>query len=145
MKELVIVRQGVKLLPRDQTSFDAMMLIPPGVDVMAKVWQPRNLKQHKFMIGICRLVLENSDRFKTVDDVLRELKILTDHYDIQARVDTSTGEITQFVVLKSLSFYAMDQVAFAEWFRFKGLPAILTHLLPGVREEELLSMMKEVL
>lgn len=145
MKELILIRQGQKFLPRDQVSWDTMMTIKSGVDVMAKVWRPRHLKQHKFMIGICRLVLENSDRFKTVDDVLRELKILTEHFDLQERVNMNTGEVTHFLVLKSLSFYAMDQIAFSEWFHLKAMPAILTHLLPGVREEELLSMMKEVL
>lgn len=111
------------------------------------VKQPRNPKFHnKFMAllngtvqnlpeGFC-INLKNGNRvfIENLDALLTQLKILTGHVDFKFSV---TGE--QFIEPKSISFAAMDEEKFSEFYDL-AIDKILQFFLIGSSEKEVQRM-----
>lgn len=124
------------LSPRDPHSQELLSGITPGVDLMCKVWQPRNLQQHRRMMVLLSKIAENHPRYVRADQVLTDLKKLGGYFDEFEGVHPETGEVVQYMHLRSVSFYSMDQAEFAQFWK-TAVHNIKTYLLPGIEETDL--------
>lgn len=144
MKELVMMREGGALKPRDPYSLELLEGVKSGVDVMAKVWQPRNLKYHKMAWAALKMVADNHPRYTSPNQVLTDLKKLGGYYKEFDGVDPQTGQQVKYMVLDSISFYTMDQLEFAEFWRVAKIN-IRTFMLPGIDEDQFARELLEML
>lgn len=109
-----------------------------GEVVRAKVSKPRNYEHHKKLFALLRFIAENSDIYNTERKALTVLKILTGHVEFIA--DPRTGELV--AQPDSISFEAMDQIEFSEWYE-NAVKAACQHVVPHMNRmdmEQALSM-----
>ena len=144
MIELIMVREGQALKARDPHSFELMMGITPGKDLMAKVSQPRNPGQHKLIWAMCKLIADNHPQFADSEHVMMELKRLSGLLRQVTGVNPRTGEVVDYFVVESISWATMDQVRFAQVFRTMRSQA-LRFMLPGVTDDQISSQLLEML
>ena len=104
------VPQG--FVPDTDKDRDAIARFKLGEVTKAEVTKPRNYEHHKKFMALCQLISENSDVYDTVKKALTGLKIATGHVEFVA--DPRSGELV--AVPNSISYEAMDQIAFAEWY-----------------------------
>ena len=109
---------------------DAVNKLADGEMVAATIKRQRNLNHHNLFMAILRMVADNKDNW-TVDRLITALKF---HLG-RTEVAVDFNGIAR-VVPMSISFEAMDQDAFAEFFD-KSLP-LLAELL-GVSENDLMA------
>lgn len=100
------------LVPNDVHADEFLETIGMGKEVLITGRRARNMKHHRLLFAVLRIVWENTDLWETEAALLQELKVLTGLYDIQ--VSKLTGEV--FQVPRSISFAAMTQDVFTVWF-----------------------------
>lgn len=119
------------LKPADALAEETYASLPLGTEVFAEVSRPRSLGHHKKLFALLKLILDNQDHYKTVDEVLIALKVATGHC---YPAETRTG--VKVMVPKSIAFSKMDQLAFQKF--WDGVcDVVVTRFLPGVTREEL--------
>lgn len=127
-------------MPFDPYSDEQLRALETGRDVMTKIWQARNPKQHKLLFAL------NDPERRSVDDLLRYLKIAHRMFDpvVQEVTDVRTGEVKPriFHVMRSISFYSMPQNEFRQVFD-QFIDTIIADILPGIGRDELLAEVLE--
>lgn len=101
--------------PVDEEGAELMHSVKPvGRDVSMEVIQRRNPKHHRLAFAIFKFLQYHSDTFHDVpiDRIKDAVKLATGLVDTFVKQDT--GEA--YYVLKSISFAAMDQTKFNEFF-----------------------------
>jgi hypothetical protein len=94
--------------------------------------KPRNYEHHKKAFALFNLVLENSDKYSTVDQILDEIKFrlgYLDHHVIDGKY---------VFRLKSIAFDAMGQEKFNTFYS-KAIDVILKYMLPETSSDELIN------
>ena len=124
------------LAPADDDAEAIVRSIGMGETVSVEVKRPRNLKHHLLFFALMNLVWQNSshDKYATVDDLVTEVKLVTGHYD--RRIIQFEGKPYNVLTPRSISFAAMDQVAFDAFFQ-RVCDWVSSDVLPGVTEAEL--------
>lgn len=105
--------------------------VAAGDEVFLKPSRPRNPKHHRLAFALFQFVLDATDRFANVEQLLLWLKLKTGHY--QEHV-TEAGELVY--VPKSISFAAMSQDSFHAW-HAKALEIIRRDLFPAMTDEDM--------
>jgi hypothetical protein len=102
------------LFPVDDEGADLWQRLKVNRDVGAEVKQRRNPRHHRLFFGMLKFVKEHCETFEraSLDQIKDALKLATGLVD--TFVDQRTGET--YYVLKSISFAAMDQATFSQWF-----------------------------
>lgn len=109
MTKLWLKRVGNALHPDGDESVIALSKVPFGKSFAAELRQPRNGAFHRLYWALCQRVAEGIGA--TAENVSDALKIATGHY---TTLRTKTyGDLKQ---PKSISFAAMDNAAFSEFF-----------------------------
>ena len=126
-----------KLAPVDMTGVEALDQVPAGATLRVKWTRPRNLGHHRKFFALLDVVFEAQSRFATKDDLLDALKIALGHYTIWR---VGSREILR---PKSISFAAMDQDAF-EQFYDSAVALIIEKVLPGVDRADLEARVREI-
>lgn len=109
---LFVVRQG-RLIPADIWADEFVAGIGEGKQVLVTIRRPRNPKHHKLVFAIIKKVLDNTDLWGgDVDNCLEDLKMATGL--VTRRVNLITSE--PYIKAKSISWAAMSQDPFNEWF-----------------------------
>lgn len=139
MIEVLLIREGDTLKAADALSSSALAKIKKGELLTAKIHRPRNPKHHRKLWALLQAVYDNQEFYATTDDLLTGLKIETGLFD---KLKTTRG--IPVIIPKSISFTAMDQARFEEWYE-KAVDVILTRILPGVNREELTAHVNEIL
>lgn len=111
--------------------------IPRGKELRIEVTQPRNLKHHKLFWALCARIGKGIGQ--TAEWVERAFKVETGHFDIY----DYRGR--PHMVLRSIAFHRMDQIAFRDFFercvqimyeRWKIDPAAVADLLAPQEEQQ---------
>ena len=132
MPDLYLRRTMGGFVPDSEADQDRVKRFKLGEVVKAKVSKPRNYLHHKKLFALLRFVAENSEVYNTERKVLTVLKILTGHVDFIA--DPRTGELV--AQPDSISFEAMDQIEFSEWYE-KAVNATCQHLVKHMTRMDL--------
>lgn len=102
------------LFPVDEEGADLVGKIKVGKEVGCDVIQRRNPKHHRLFFAIVKFLQLHSDRFDEtpIPKIKDAIKLATGLAD--TFIDAQTGQT--YYVLRSISFAAMDQGAFNEFF-----------------------------
>lgn len=99
------------LVPCDVMAEELMAFLPDGKDVLVTIRRARNPKHHRLLWALLKKVVENTDRWSDERELLDSLKLATGLFE--ARIAFNG---VPFAVPASISFAAMDQARFAEWY-----------------------------
>ncbi|MFZ0270961.1 MAG: DUF1367 family protein [Acidobacteriaceae bacterium] len=137
--EVLLVREGTKLAAADSLSAETIAEIKPRETVTATIRRPRNPKHHRKLWALLSVVFENQTGFATKDDLLGAIKIATGLFDTGMTIDR-----IPYVIPKSISFTAMDQARFEQWYE-KAIDVILTKILPLMNRNDLEIQIHQIL
>ena len=84
-------------------------------------------------------VYPHQQQYATVQDLLLALKVATGHFDTGKTIDG-----IPFMVPKSISFAAMSQTNFEQWYD-RVVDIITTRILPSVNRDELTDQVNAIL
>jgi hypothetical protein len=103
--------------------------IPIGTVMKVEVRKPRSGLHHRKYWALCGLVAQNHATLETARQVDQAIKMLSGHVDL-VRVQDEV-----FRIPASISFAAMDQDQFAEFYN-RACDVVVRELLPGVSLRE---------
>lgn len=106
------IRRSNYLVPADIMADEFLATIKIGREVLVSIRRARNPRHHRLLFAALRKVVENTDRWADEETLLDELKLATGLAEI--RVNLLTGK--PYAVPASISFAAMDQLRFSQWF-----------------------------
>lgn len=107
-----LLRTVAGLEAQDDQGKDVLRKIKVGELVMCDITKPRNLGHHKKFWALLNCVWECAGDWSSPYAILIELKVRLGH--VQKVVIRETGEVVS--VPKSISFAAMDQTAFDDFY-----------------------------
>jgi len=132
MADLLLKRTLSGFAAGDDQSAEAMKRYQIGQTYKATVRKPRIGVDHRRYWKLLSVVSENSEQFESVELLHEYVKLRTGHCSPIA--NKLTGEI--FLVPRSISFTAMDQVQFEEFWQ-RVVRLVCTEIIPGLDEDEL--------
>lgn len=109
MKVCVIKQADQTLIAAHDSDWEKIRKIRHGEMFEIEIKVQRNLKFHKKMFALYKLVFENQELFQSQEDMRRELTIAAGYFDTYHGLDG--GLIKK---AKSLSFSEMDEIEFQE-------------------------------
>lgn len=112
MSKALFIRtiHGLMPDPDDDRARDILKGAPLGQPIEVEVRRPRNLQFHRLYWKLCSIIAESVPGFHTAENVSDVLKIATGHYT------TVHGKHDVYRLPKSISFAAMDNAQFSEFF-----------------------------
>lgn len=111
MKIIVIKERGNILLPANDEAENVLSTLINGYEFHIDVVKKRNLKFHKKLFGLLKLILDNQRYYKTIDNVLEIVKFRAGYYDT---IVTHKGK--KHYKTKSISFDNMDDIEFKKFY-----------------------------
>lgn len=119
------------LTAADDAASDALRVLRVGDEVDVDLKKQRVNKNLRRWWGLCRLVYENSEQFKSQEQVHDYLKIRAGH--CSQIVSKRTGEI--YLIADSIAFARLDEVQFQKvWNR--AVKAVCEDIIPGLESDE---------
>lgn len=118
--------------PADDMSVETARRFKVGEIFKAEVVKPRSRKTLGRYWVLCQMILDNSDTFRSKEQVSDYLKIRTGHST--SIVSKSTGEI--FHVANSIDFDSMCEAEFAELWQ-RVCDVVVQDILPGITQHEI--------
>ena len=118
------------LIPADQDSQDWILKQPAGREIMVQVKTPRNINHHKKFFAMLNMVFDNTEKFKTADELLNALKFMSGQ--CEQRFSPKTGEM--YYVTKSISFESMTQDEFSIFYN-TCIDNILKYIIPDANQD----------
>lgn len=134
--------QGVytqALIPVDEDSIAVLKGIKAGDVYRVTVKKPRNYKFHKKFFALLKVVSDNSDDFTSVEQLLTSIKINLGYTEV---IIGPGG--AKYQIPKSISFAAMDEMAFNEFYR-RAFELVIRSYMPGVSPYDLERAVMEVM
>lgn len=101
-------RQGSTLVPTDAESLTEFERLPFDCDLQIEATQPRNSKHNRLFFKLCSRI--GSGIGRSTEWVSDAFKVETGHMDV-----FSYGG-KEHMVLRSIAFHKMDQLAFSQFF-----------------------------
>lgn len=132
MADLLLKRTLAGFAAGDEASANLMRKYEIGQTYKATVRKPRIGVDHRRYWKLLSVVCENSEQFESVELLHEYVKLRTGH--CSPILIKSTGEIV--LVPRSISFTAMDQVQFEDFWQ-RVVKLVCTEVLPGLSEDEL--------
>jgi hypothetical protein len=118
------------LVPADVMAEELLATVPDGREVLVTVRRARNPRHHRLLWALLRKVVENSEQWADERALLDSLKLATGLFEARMAFNG-----IPFAVPASISFAAMDQGRFSEW--FDKAVTILSRDVLGCAPEEL--------
>jgi hypothetical protein len=140
MAKLYLKRTLNGFTPDDAASVELARKYKVGDVYAADVRKERSGKMHRRYWKLLSVVLENSDQFQDIETLHDYLKLRTGHCTPIA--NKVTGEV--FLIPKSISFSAMDQTAFEDFFR-RVTTVICEDVIPGLDADDLVHEVEKLL
>lgn len=112
LESRAFTRRGNVLIPSDIHAESMLESIKEGQEVLMRVWKPRNIKQHNKWFALLAAVIEQSDRWRDVDELSDVLKLACGHSQPRQMPD---GTIVR--VPKSMSYASMPAQQFERFYR----------------------------
>lgn len=136
LESRIFVRRGNGLYPADMHADELFSTFKDGEEVLVRVWKPRNIKHHRKLFALLRLVCHNSDgKWQDEEELLDAIKLGTGLSQPRQRLDG-----TIYRVPRSIAFASMGQAAFD---RFYKRAVYLMGQILGVDPETLLEETKD--
>lgn len=129
MKLLTIKGHGGILSPLDKEAIEALSKIPNGSEVLIEYKPKRNAKFHRKGFALLNLVLQNTDKYTNINDLLVEFKLKSGHYEEHI----TTKGILMYIP-KSIAFAEMDEAEFESIYS-KWIDIALKHFVQMDKEE----------
>ena len=129
MATFLAVKKLQALYAVDASGEAVMRSIAQGEIVGIEIRRPRNVQFHRKLFAMLSIILENQDYYRSIDDLLDVCKIRCGHYRV---VETKLGQV---LIPSSISFAAMDEVAFAEFYD-KAVAWVATEVIPGLERHD---------
>jgi len=136
MKGVFAKQLGV-LRPVDQAARDIVAKYKIGDLVTADVVKPRCLSHHRLYWALAQVVSENMPGEFSAEVVSDVIKVRAGHVTV---VKTAKGEV---FIPKSISFAAMDQIEFYQFFD-RALRVVVSEILPGVNSDSLRQEVEQI-
>lgn len=133
MAKIYLKKHLNALHPADEEATEYLKKIKPGQAISCEVKKPRNYENHKRLFSLLKLVVENQERFKTVDQLKEAIKFELGYTET---IQTFDGRF--IVKAKSINFASMDEIKFRDFFS-RSIDVILKYVLPGTDREELIN------
>lgn len=132
MAKLLLRRTLNGFAPADEMSVETAKRYKIGETYRAEVVKPRSRKTLGRYWVLCQMVLDNTEMFRSKEQVSDYLKIRTGHsITITAK---STGEI--FHVANSIDFDTLDEAEFAALWQ-RVCDVVVEDILPGISHSEI--------
>jgi len=116
--------------PADSEATEALKKIKLNTVVSCEVKRKRNYEHHKKFFSLLQLVLDNTEKYDTIDQLLVEVKLRLGY------VDTLIIDGNVCYTPKSISFAKMSQDMFDKFYS-KTIDIILKYFLVGTDRQEL--------
>jgi hypothetical protein len=137
--EVLLLREGSKLVAADPISYDAIQSIRAKERVTASIRRSRNPRHHAKLFALLQVVFENQKQCPTVHDLLNALKLATGLFETGMTIDK-----VPYVVPQSIAFASMTQDRFEQWYD-RAVEVILTKILPAANRKELDDRVHQIL
>lgn len=129
-----VIKKGNSLVPADADAAAILARVKEGREMMITARAPRSPRQHRFFWHMCRLICENTDEYKTPENVADTIKIGTGHYDTRIlKIPGWPEDVVQYVA-KSIAFESMPNIEFQQ-FMDKAMDYVAQYMLAGVSVE----------
>ena len=107
-----------------------MRRLKQGEIVEVELTKPRNPQFHKKFFAMLQIVLANQEHYQSIDDLLAVCKLRTGH---TRKIQTAHGI---YEVPESISFAAMDDVAFGDFYD-RAVHWVCQEVIPGLKRNGL--------
>ena len=131
MTQAVFRRRGRTLVPVDRQGLELLATIGNERDVVVEIKARRNPKHHRLLFAVLKFMVDHSDRFDNTEQALLALKIACGEVDPYVNERGKT-----FFVPRSISWGAMDQTRFSQFFDRCIYVITQRWLPPGTRQED---------
>ena len=110
---ITIAKQKERFIPADEDSVKLFNSMKVGEEISFdyKVKKQRNYANHKRFFSMLKGIVDNSDQYKTTDNLLSMLKLKVGYFEI---VISHRGE--QLYIPKSINFSTMKEDEFQSFF-----------------------------
>lgn len=112
------IKRGKSLVPADEFAEEFIDGLKDGKEVLLTIRKPRSPQHHRWTFKLLSRVVENSERWRSLDELLDALKLATGYAEMQVDLH---GDV--YMRPKSVSFAAMDELEFRAW-KEKALAAL---------------------
>jgi hypothetical protein len=137
MAKILLVKRLKALYPCDEAGEDVLRHLAQGEVIEVTFRKPRNVRFHRKFFALLSLVWEQVDdqeKYPTVEALLTEAKLITGHYE--RRDIEFEGKRYPVLTPKSISFAAMDDIAFGKFYD-RVSDWVARDVLPGTSSPEL--------
>lgn len=125
------------LVPAGKDEEERLRKIKVGAVVQCEITQPRNIRFHRRFFGMLNVVYLACDQWSDIRELLIDLKFRVGLVDQHRVIDHRTGEILAVITVpRSISFAAMDDEAFREFFD-RCVRVICEDMVPGLDDSVL--------
>jgi Protein of unknown function (DUF1367) len=107
----VFYRRSNTLVPADIHAEEMFNTIKDGKEVLLRVFKPRNVQHHRKLFAILNCVVENSEKYNDIEELLVIVKLAVGYATVVQGMD---GEM--YRVPRSISFSSMPQDEFERFF-----------------------------
>lgn len=132
-------RKGNTLVPCSLMDEEALMEFPADKDLVAQLHRPRSTKQHRFFMGLLRLVCDNSDFYRRPEQLLLWLKVRLGYVE-----EVRFHDDKVHWVARSISFNSMKQDEFRRFFD-DSVDLIVSEVLPQMDKNALITEVEHML
>ena len=126
----LMVKRLAGLYPVDATGEAAVRRFGLGELISVQVTRPRNAQFHRKFFAMLKIILDNQEYYKSIDDLLDICKLRTGHF---RTVQTKDGDVR---IPKSISFASMDETAFADFYD-RACGWVISEVIPGLQRGDL--------
>jgi hypothetical protein len=139
MIELLMQKKLGRLVPYDGVGIDQIDSLKEGAVVTARLTQARNIKHHRLWFALLQTVYGAQTLFPTLDELHDAIKIAVGHCEERKTIDGIT-----YWHPKSISFHALDQQGFSQFFD-RAVNIVIEKILPNASREDLEARIFEIL
>lgn len=132
MARLLLKKTLSGFAPADDMSVETAKRFKVGDTYRGEIVKPRSRKTLGRYWVLCEMIMNNSEMFRSKEQVSDYLKIRTGHST--SIVAQKTGEI--FHVANSIDFDSMDEAEFAELWQ-RVCDVVVEDILPGITQHEI--------
>jgi hypothetical protein len=136
---VMMVRRMNGLVPATVQDQELIEKYQQGEGVRVEISGVRNMAHHRKLFALLNIVLQNTDKYSTMDHLLTEVKILAGHYDEHI---SANGELRY--IPKSIAVASMAKADF-EVFYSRVMDIVLQHFMVGSSEYELENEVRQYL